>query len=163
MLNRLVQRGHQSSVDASFDEQLSDLNQLLGGDGQIKTYAPESKRRSREDDPRYDIDPELDDDEEEDEFAGLTNEELAGKGNPEDFSFDDFSKEHHLNDLEDFGAYAKENHLKIRSLGVVVQIEIFNNGSHFSEDKFNLALMYCLLLLIFAALAVANYRRYVED
>lgn len=38
-----------------------------------------------------------------------------------------------------------------------------NSGSHFSEDKFNLAVAYCLLLLIFGALAFINWHKYKED
>ena len=38
-----------------------------------------------------------------------------------------------------------------------------NSGSHFSEDKFNLAIAYMLLLLIFIALAALNWKKYQED
>ena len=38
-----------------------------------------------------------------------------------------------------------------------------NSGSHFSEDKFNLAIAYLILLLIFIALAALNWKKYQED
>jgi len=38
-----------------------------------------------------------------------------------------------------------------------------NSGSHFSEDKFNLAVIYVVLTFIFIAMAVLNYQKYKED
>ena len=38
-----------------------------------------------------------------------------------------------------------------------------NSGSHFSEDKYNLAIIYALLLLIFLVLTVVNFKKYQED
>jgi len=46
---------------------------------------------------------------------------------------------------------------------VLVELEILNTGSHFSEDKFNLAILYAVLLFIFIALAILNYQKYQED
>jgi len=46
---------------------------------------------------------------------------------------------------------------------VKIQLNIFNSGSHFSDDKYNLALLYVVLIFIFVALSATNYKRYHED
>jgi hypothetical protein len=46
---------------------------------------------------------------------------------------------------------------------IIVQLEILNTGSHFSEDKYNLAILYLILLVIFMALGFVNYKKYQED
>jgi hypothetical protein len=38
-----------------------------------------------------------------------------------------------------------------------------NTGSHFSEDKFNLAVIYVVLTFIFIAMAILNYQKYKEE
>jgi hypothetical protein len=38
-----------------------------------------------------------------------------------------------------------------------------NSGSHFSEDKFNLAIVYALFLLILLVITVVNFKKYQED
>lgn len=42
-------------------------------------------------------------------------------------------------------------------------MKILNSGSHFSEDKFNLALLYTVLFVVFVALLAVNYQKYKED
>lgn len=42
-------------------------------------------------------------------------------------------------------------------------MKILNSGSHFSEDKFNLALLYTVLFVVFVALLAVNYKKYKED
>ena len=44
-----------------------------------------------------------------------------------------------------------------------MQNTLMNSGSHFSEDKYNLAIVYALLLLIFLVLTVVNFKKYQED
>ena len=39
-------------------------------------------------------------------------------------------------------------------------MKILNTGSHFSEDKFNMALLYAVLLIIFIVLLGINYKKY---
>jgi hypothetical protein len=46
---------------------------------------------------------------------------------------------------------------------IVVQLEILNSGSHFSEEKFNLAILYTVLLIVYISLAVVNFQKYKED
>ena len=46
---------------------------------------------------------------------------------------------------------------------ILVQLEILNSGSHFSEEKFNLAILYTVLLMVYGALTVVNYKKYQED
>ena len=46
---------------------------------------------------------------------------------------------------------------------ILVQLEILNSGSHFSEEKFNLAILYAVLLMVYGALTVVNYKKYQED
>ena len=46
---------------------------------------------------------------------------------------------------------------------VLVQLEIFNTGSHFSEDKYNLMILYAIMLLVFIAMAIINKKKYDED
>ena len=58
---------------------------------------------------------------------------------------------------------AKEHHLKVRNMPIKVNLKILNTGSHFSEDKFNLAIVYVILLVIFIAMAILNWKKYKED
>lgn len=44
-----------------------------------------------------------------------------------------------------------------------VNLTIYNTGSHFSEDKYHLAIMYFCLFILFAALAFINWKKYEED
>jgi len=46
---------------------------------------------------------------------------------------------------------------------VEVHLTVFNTGSHFSEDKYNLAIMQAVFLLVFVVLSATNYHRYKED
>ena len=46
---------------------------------------------------------------------------------------------------------------------VVVNLKILNSGSHFSEDKFNLALLYGVLFIVFVVILAVNFRKYKED
>jgi hypothetical protein len=46
---------------------------------------------------------------------------------------------------------------------ILVQLEILNSGSHFSEEKFNLAILYTVLLIVYISLAVVNFKKYKED
>jgi hypothetical protein len=46
---------------------------------------------------------------------------------------------------------------------IVVQLEILNSGSHFSEEKFNLAILYTVLLIVYISLAAVNFQKYKED
>jgi hypothetical protein len=82
---------------------------------------------------------------------------------PDDFDFTEYSEEHHLGSLSDFASYAKENKLAMKNMNIIVQLNILNSGSHFSEDKFNLAILYVLLLTVFVVLAFINYKKYQED
>mmetsp|Transcript_24215 Transcript_24215/g.37305 ORF Transcript_24215/g.37305 Transcript_24215/m.37305 type:complete len:120 (-) Transcript_24215:830-1189(-) len=92
------------------------------------------------------------DDAEDSEFV-FDDEEIS----EEEFVFDDYIKAHHLSSLFDFAKVAKANKQSMRTMPVVVQLEVLNSGSHFSEDKFNLAIAYWLLLLIFVGLTFANF------
>lgn len=65
-----------------------------------------------------------------------------------------------MKNLDDFDKYAKGHQLKMKNMQVVVQMKILNTGSHFSEDKFNLALLYTVLLIIFVVLLGVNYKKY---
>jgi hypothetical protein len=65
-----------------------------------------------------------------------------------------------LTNLQDFADYARENHLKLDNMQILVQLEILNSGSHFSEEKFNLAILYAVLLMVYGALTVVNYKKY---
>jgi hypothetical protein len=65
-----------------------------------------------------------------------------------------------LTNLQDFADYARENHLKLDNMQILVQLEILNSGSHFSEEKFNLAILYTVLLMVYGALTVVNYKKY---
>jgi len=42
-------------------------------------------------------------------------------------------------------------------------MKILNTGSHFSEDKFNMAILYAVLLCVFFTLLGVNYKKYQED
>lgn len=46
---------------------------------------------------------------------------------------------------------------------VRIQLTIYNTGSHFSEDKFNLMILHFVFLLVFLGLTVYNHRRFMED
>lgn len=65
-----------------------------------------------------------------------------------------------MTNLQDFADYARENHLKLDNMQILVQLEILNSGSHFSEEKFNLAILYTVLLMVYGALTVVNYKKY---
>ena len=65
-----------------------------------------------------------------------------------------------MTNLQDFADYARENHLKLDNMQILVQLEILNSGSHFSEEKFNLAILYAVLLMVYGALTVVNYKKY---
>ncbi len=80
----------------------------------------------------------------------------TGDLNRNNGNFVQYSKDHHLETVADYSAYAQEHHLKMRNLGVVVTLEILNTGSHFSQENYNLAILYLLLLLVFTVLAIIN-------
>ena len=46
---------------------------------------------------------------------------------------------------------------------IQVQLDIKNNGSHFGEDKYSVALLYLLLQVAFMALVILNWNKYKED
>jgi hypothetical protein len=46
---------------------------------------------------------------------------------------------------------------------ILIQLEILNTGSHFSEDKYNLMILYSVMLLVFIAMAFLNKKKYEED
>lgn len=79
------------------------------------------------------------------------------------FDWDNLIKQNALNSLDDFDNYARGHHLSMKNMQVVVQMKILNTGSHFSEDKFNIALLYAVLLVIFVVLLGVNYKKYKED
>lgn len=72
-------------------------------------------------------------------------------------NYDQWAEEQKLNSLEDFDRYARGHQLKMKNMQVVVQMKILNSGSHFSEDKFNLALLYGVLFIVFVVLLGVNY------
>ena len=78
-------------------------------------------------------------------------------------NYDQWAEEQKLNSLEDFDRYAQGHQLKMKNMQVVVQMKILNSGSHFSEDKFNLALLYGVLFIVFVVLLGVNYQKYKED
>ncbi len=45
----------------------------------------------------------------------------------------------------------------------VVQLEILNSGSHFSQEQYSLAIVQFILLIVFIFLAFVNYGKYMED
>jgi hypothetical protein len=51
----------------------------------------------------------------------------------------------------------------MKNMQIIVQLSILNSGSHFSEDKYNLAILYILLLGVFVVLAIINWKKYQED
>ena len=65
--------------------------------------------------------------------------------------------------MDAFDKYARGHHLHMKNMQVVVQMKILNSGSHFSEDKFNMAMIYAVLLIFFIVLLVVNYKKYKED
>ena len=79
------------------------------------------------------------------------------------FDFDEYTKEHKMEKIQDFDKYAKSHDLTMKNMPILVQLKILNTGSHFSEDKFNIAVLYAVLLLIFVALAAVNWKKYKED
>ena len=56
--------------------------------------------------------------------------------------------------------YAAGHKNQMKNMQIIVQLSILNSGSHFSEDKFNLAVLYIILLGIFVALAFVNHKKY---
>ena len=46
---------------------------------------------------------------------------------------------------------------------VQVNLQILNSGSHFSEDKFNMAILYCVLIVIFGGMTIFTNKKYRED
>ena len=80
--------------------------------------------------------------------------------------FERMKKTFHLDKLEDFNTFAKEHRKEgshLRNMRVEVHMNIFNHGSHFSEDKYNLSFMHAIFLVIFLVLTITNYKRYKED
>lgn len=77
--------------------------------------------------------------------------------------FNQMIEKNKLKSLDDFDSYARGHHLNMKNMQVVVQMKILNTGSHFSEDKFNLAVVYVVLTVIFIAMAILNYQKYKED
>jgi hypothetical protein len=49
------------------------------------------------------------------------------------------------------------------NMPIIIQLEILNTGSHFSEEKYNLMILYAILLVLFIALAHLNKKKYEED
>ena len=70
---------------------------------------------------------------------------------------------HKLVKLYDFAQYSKEHGNRMSSMQVLVQLDIKNNGSHFSEEKFSVAILYILLQIMFLTLAYVNWQKYKED
>lgn len=66
--------------------------------------------------------------------------------------------------LRDYQDYVK-NHRgsSLKNVRIEVHLTIFNTGSHFSEDKFNLAIVQGVFLAVFIVLSITNYKRYKED
>lgn len=42
----------------------------------------------------------------------------------------------------------------------MINLKVLNTGSHFSEDKFNMAILYAVLLCVFFTLLGVNYKKY---
>ena len=122
-------------------------------DGQVEMMRRHEDRLRRMNALREDPD----DDDAESEEAFDKEDSYTEEG---EFDFDEYQKSHHLDNLFDFSKYAKKNKLSLRTMPIFVQIEILNNGSHFSEDKFNLAIVQALMMLIFVALAFVNFKKY---
>lgn len=81
----------------------------------------------------------------------------------ENFDFDNFTDLHHMKNLDDFDLYARNHGTKLKNMQVMVQMKVLNTGSHFSEDKFNMAILYAVLLCVFFTLLGVNYKKYQED
>ena len=81
----------------------------------------------------------------------------------EEFNFDEYTEKNHLSNINEFGEFASSHHLKLKNMPIKVQLQIFNSGSHFSEDKYHLAILYALLWMGFIALTILNHRKYQED
>ena len=81
----------------------------------------------------------------------------------DDFDFEEYAKNNKLETLEDFNQMALSKHGEMKQMSVRVWLNIYNTGSHFSEDKYNQAITYAIFLIVFMALSGANYKRYVED
>jgi len=77
-----------------------------------------------------------------------------------DSDFNKYSEDNHLDSIEEIGDFAKDHHLFMRNMRTKVQLTIYNSGSHFSEDKFHLAIMYGCLFVLFGALAIINWKKY---
>mmetsp|Transcript_13184 Transcript_13184/g.20535 ORF Transcript_13184/g.20535 Transcript_13184/m.20535 type:complete len:183 (+) Transcript_13184:761-1309(+) len=105
----------------------------------------------------------MDEVEEEEDDTPENDLEQDENGLVEDFDFSKYKKSHHLNSMVEFSDYAKEKNLTMRTIPVIMEIEILNNGSQFSEDKLNMAVLYAILLVVFAALAALNFKKYQED
>lgn len=90
-----------------------------------------------------------------DEFSTEANKILE--------NYQKWAEDQKLKTLDDFDKYARGHHLNMKNMQVVVQMKILNTGSHFSEDKFNLAMLYGVLFIVFVALLAVNYRKYKED
>jgi hypothetical protein len=80
-----------------------------------------------------------------------------------DFDYNKYSKDNHLDSLSEVSDFANDHHLFMRNMQTKVQLTIYNTGSHFSEDKYHLAIMYGCLFVLFAALAFINWKKYEED
>ena len=92
-----------------------------------------------------------------------SNFDMSAGKEDKNFDFDKYSKDNHLDSLAEVGDFAKEHHLFMKNMIPKVQLSIYNTGSHFSEDKYHLAIMYACLLVLFGALAIYNWKKYEED
>lgn len=77
--------------------------------------------------------------------------------------YNQWADEHRLKTLDDFDQYARGHHLSMKNMQAVVQMKILNSGSHFSEDKFNLAMLYGVLFIVFVVILAVNFKKYKED
>ena len=93
------------------------------------------------------------------DFSAGSKKDKDGK----DFDYNKYSKDNHLDSLAEVSDFANDHHLFMRNMQTKVQLTIYNTGSHFSEDKYHLALMYGCLFVLFAALAFINWKKYEED
>jgi hypothetical protein len=88
-----------------------------------------------------------------------THKDKDGK----DFDYDKYAEDNHLDSLSEVSDFANDHHLFMRNMQTKVQLSLYNSGSHFSEDKYHLAIMYLCLLFLFGALAIYNWKKYAED
>jgi len=95
----------------------------------------------------------IDDDDDDDDEAA---QDSAPKED-DDFDMDEYTEENHLKSLEDIRANAVGHHLRVRNMPIKVSLQIMNTGSHFSEEKFNLAIVHVVLTAVFVAMAILNY------